>query len=228
MGSDSRFDNQVIERARALYGKLLPSGRARTSVRNTRIDSGRVGLQEKPTSKQAWVRKRKDAVDRAASQESLQTPQRRPPVELPESMAKEVAKQDDLLKKRKAEAYLEGTLLQKEITPELQAEAAKRLKMEEANDKLRAKKYTDITGKVSFRTSPQPLRWALEHLPSPAHILDVGLNGAEVNRKLRAAGVPTSVQDTIFLFNHFYFSTKMILRTCGLQSCWWSARIWRR
>ena len=207
MGSDSRFDDRITERARELYGKLLPSGRARTSVRKTRIDSGRAGLQDKPESKQAWVRKRKEAVDRAASQESLHTPQRRPcRVELTDSMAKEVAKQDDLLKKRKAEAYLEGTLLEKEITPEVQAEAAQRLKMDGANDKVRAKKYTEVMEKIAFRQSPQTARWALEHLPSPAHILDDGgLNGAEVTRKLRAAGVTTSVQDILFLFGLIFF-----------------------
>jgi hypothetical protein len=114
IGSDPQFDNEIVERAQKLYGKLLRSGRARTSKRQPRLDCRRVGA-EKPESKKSWIRARKKAVDAAAQEQAdIRTPERRPPLELPESLAKEVAKQKDLEKKRKAEAFLEGSLLDSE------------------------------------------------------------------------------------------------------------------
>lgn len=128
IGSDSQFDHEVLERARDMYGKMLRSGRARTQLRETRVDAGRAGSQ-KDGSHKGWMRKRKQAVDKAAQEEELRTPQRRrPPVELPESLAKEEAKQKALLRKRKTEAFLEGTLLDSEITDDLKDEAEKERK----------------------------------------------------------------------------------------------------
>lgn len=191
VGSDPQFDSIVLEKAKQLYGRYLASGRARATVRQKRMDSGRPCVVQKAASKQAWARRRKEAVDRAAAQEDLCTPQRRPPAELPQSVAKEKAKQEDLLRKRKAEAYIEGTLLDKEVTEELKEEVARRLKVDGANDRLRARKYKDIAGQVAFREAPQTGAWALAQLPSPAYLVD-----RNAERLLRHAGVPTSCQDS--------------------------------
>ena len=106
IGSDPQFDDLVVNKARDLYAKLLRSGRCRTSARRLRIDHGRKGVKERPGSKQAWMRARKQAVDKAAQEEAeIRTPLRRPPVELPESLAKEAAKQDQLAKKGKRKLF---------------------------------------------------------------------------------------------------------------------------
>ena len=106
IGSDPLFDQAVLEKARALYGQLLPSGRSRTATRNIRMDAGRRG-QEKAGSKQAWIRKRKEAVDQAAALE-LVTPPRNPPVALPQSLEKEVNRQTALQKKEKLRLSWKG------------------------------------------------------------------------------------------------------------------------
>eukprot|EP00435_Cladocopium_sp_Y103_P013688 s4446_g3.t1 len=195
VGADPQFDGQVLETARELYGQLLPSGRCRTSVRKTRMDAGRIGV-EKETSKQAWKRKRSEAIHQAAKAEDLHTPQRRPPVELPESLEKEVSKQRALLKKKQAEAYLEGTLLDKEITQEVKDEAAKRLKTDQANDRARAKKFVQITKQLSLRASKQSSQWALAQLPEPGIVLDTSRASKDATlRKLRMAGVTNTTED---------------------------------
>ena len=197
IGSDPQFDDLVVNKARDLYAKLLRSGRCRTSTRRLRIDHGRKGLKERPGSKQAWMRARKQAVDQAAQEEAeIRTPRRRPPVELPESLAKEAAKQDQLAKKRKAEAFLEGTLLESEITPEVRTEAAKRLKTDAANDKDRRKKFLEITKLVKLTQEGQTRQWALQALPEPACLLGLDRD-ATLTGQLRAAGVTSVVQDDI-------------------------------
>lgn len=192
IGSDSTFDPLVLEKARDLYGQLLPSGRSRTSVRNIRMDAGRSGRQ-KVGSKQAWIRKRKEAVDRAAALE-LVTPPRQPQVELPQSLEKEANRQEALRKKRKAEAFLEGTLLEKEVTEEVRRDAAQKEKMDAANDRGRAKKFQQVTTQVSSRLEKQTKAWALRALPAPALLLGVRAD-AECKAKLRAANVSAFVQD---------------------------------
>ena len=200
IGSDPQFDDLVVNKARALYAKLLRSGRCRTSTRRLRIDHGRKGLKERPGSKQAWMRRRKQAVDKAAEEEAeIRTPQRRPPVELPLSLAKEASKQDQLAKKRKAEAFLEGTLLESEIDVEVRTEAANRLKTDAANDKDRRKKFLQITKAVKLTQEGETTEWALQALPDPACLLGVQ-GAAALTRKLRAAGVTSVVQDARLFF----------------------------
>ena len=118
-------------------------------------------------------------------------------MELPESMAKEVAKQDALLKKRKAEAYLEGTLLAQEVAQGVKDEAAKRLKVHSANDKTRARQYTAIMSRLSFRKLPQSVIWALGNLPSPAYIADRTVSQAATKLKLREAAVTACTEDCV-------------------------------
>lgn len=193
IGSDPMFDQSVAEKARELYGQLLPSGRSRTSMRNIRMDAGRKGKQ-KVGSKQAWIRKRKEAVDRAAALE-LVTPPRQPQVELPESLEKEANRQEALHRKRKAEAFLEGTLLNKEVTEEVRRDAAQKEKMDAANDRGRAKKFEQVTTQVSFRLEKQTKAWALRALPAPALLLGVRAE-ANCKAKLRDADVFDLVQDS--------------------------------
>ena len=214
VGSDPQFDDAVVQKARELYGILLPSGRARTNLRKTRIDAGCAGKQ-KPTSKQAWIRKRKAAVDQAAQEEELCTPPKRPSLELPESVAKEQSKQRALQMKRKAEAYLEGTLVAKEATQEVKDAADMKQKIDGANDRDRARKFADASAKLVVRQKKQDVAWALKKLPQPATLLDVapGLVAA-TQQKLKQTGVATFVQDRgsicFYVFVHSWRSAGFI------------------
>jgi hypothetical protein len=209
IGSDPQFDNEIVERAQKLYGKLLRSGRARTSKRQPRLDCRRVGA-EKPESKKSWIRARKKAVDAAAQEQAdIRTPERRPPLELPESLAKEVAKQKDLEKKRKAEAFLEGSLLDSEVTADVRLEAEKRQKTEEANDRNRHKKYVAITAAVQLAAKPQSRQWALQDLPKVAFLLEPHAERIFLERRLRAAGVDTFVQDVFPSHNIVFVVLRM-------------------
>ena len=193
--SDPQFDNEIVERAQKLYGKLLRSGRARTAKRQPRINCRREGA-EKPESKRSWIRARKKAVDAAAEEHAqLCTPERRPAVELPESLAKEVAKQKAQEKKRKAEAFLEGSLLAKEVTADVRLEAEKRLKIEESNDRNRHKQYVTITAAAQLAAKPQSRQWALKDLPSSVFLLEPFADRIFLERRLQASGVDTFAQD---------------------------------
>lgn len=195
VGSDLQFDEVVLVKARELYGSMLPSGRSRTANRQPRIDCGRQG-KERSTSKQAWIRARKSAVDKAAEEETeLRTPARRPPVELPESMAKESAKQTMAERKRKAEAYQENTLLPEEATDEVKADAAKKAKTDDANDKDRHKKFVAVNAAVAVTQRPQSQKWALTALPQPAWLQVPAQDAEGLKTKLREFGVCSFVQD---------------------------------
>ena len=183
----------MLAKAQELYGRMLQSGRSRTG--QPRIDSGQQG-QERSTSKQSWIRARKHAVDKAAEEEAeLRTPARRPAVELPESMAKEFAKQSVAERKRKAEAYEENTLLPEEITDEVKADAAKITKTDAANDKDRHKKFVTINAAVALTQQPQSQKWALTALPQPAFLQVPAEEAQGVKTKLREVGVCNFVQD---------------------------------
>ena len=106
IGAHQDNDEALLIRARELYSTHLSCGRSRSTIRQARVDRGRVG-KRRPASKQAWVRQRQAAVGAAARQEAeLVTPQRRPRAELPESLAKESAKQDALQKKKKSRSLV--------------------------------------------------------------------------------------------------------------------------
>jgi len=152
--------------------------------------------KEKPTSKQAWIRKRKAAVDQAAQEEELCTPPKRPSLELPESLAKEQSKQRALQMKRKAEAYLEGTLVAKEATQEVKDAAEMKQKIDGGNDRDRARKFADASAKLAVRQNKQDVTWARKKLPQPATLLDVAPGMVlATKQKLKQAGVATFVQD---------------------------------
>ena len=194
IGSDPQFDQEVLERARALYGKLLRSGRARTVQRETRLDSGRAGAQKEDSHK-GWMRKRKQAVDKAAQEEEFRTPdRRRPPVELPESLAKEEAKQKALLRNRKAEAFLEGSLLDSEITEDVKADAEKRQRVNQQNDRQRCKAYEAVTMSVNVAKHGLVVTSALQKLPAPAFFLDGIPDKTRLENQLRRVGVTTFVE----------------------------------
>ena len=206
IGSDSQFDHEVLERARDMYGKMLRSGRARTQLRETRVDAGRAGSQ-KDGSHKGWMRKRKQAVDKAAQEEELRTPQRRrPPVELPESLAKEEAKQKALLRKRKTEAFLEGTLLDSEITDDLKDEAEKRKKVDEQNDRQRCKAYAAMAKSVHVAKHGLAARSALQNLPVPAFFLEGITDKTRLENQLRKVGVTAFVQARGHLTENCHYS----------------------
>ena len=206
IGSDSQFDHEVLERARDMYGKMLRSGRARTQLRETRVDAGRAGSQ-KDDSHKGWMRKRKQAVDKAAQEEELRTPERRrPPVELPESLAKEEAKQKALLRKRKTEAFLEGTLLDSEITDDLKDEAEKRKKVDEQNDRQRCKAYAAMAKSVHVAKHGLAARSALQNLPVPAFFLEGITDKTRLENQLRKVGVTAFVQARGHLTENCHYS----------------------
>ena len=189
-----------------MYGKMLRSGRARTQLRETRVDAGRAGSQ-KDGSHKGWMRKRKQAVDKAAQEEELRTPQRRrPPVELPESLAKEEAKQKALLRKRKTEAFLEGTLLDSEITDDLKDEAEKRKKVDEQNDRQRCKAYAAMTKSVHVAKHGLAARSALQNLPVPAFFLEGITDKTRLENQLRKVGVTAFVQARGHLTENCHYS----------------------
>ena len=199
VGSDAQFDEMVVANARELYGTLLRSGRARSTTRASRIDRGRAGL-ERPDSHRGWLRKRKEAVDKAAQEEhdlSNSKPQRRPALAFSESLQKEVNKQEAMIKKRKAEAFLEGTLLEKEVTDEVRRAAEQKKAADRASDKQRHKNCQRILQSVELTQKKQTQAWALKDLPQPALLTQAGNDEekATLQRALRQAGVSTFVQD---------------------------------
>ena len=195
IGCDDQFQAKLLKRAQALYGLLLASGRSRGPVRRgRRIDLGRKGVC-KDGSKRTWLTRRRKAVEEAAA--ACVTPERRPPVELPESLAKEVAKQKAWGAKRKAEAFLEGTLKDSEATPEVVHEALQREKVNGANDRARHRNCVRVNQIVSLQARPQSTRWGLQGLTGPAFFLLP--NAAEVNtcrQKLQSIGVSAFTQDS--------------------------------
>jgi len=195
VGGDAQFDGMVVAKARELSGTLLRSGRARSTTRAPRIDRGRAGL-ERPDSHRVWLRKRKEAVDKAAQEDQdLCTPHRRPVLALTESLQKEVDKQEALSKKRKAEAFLEGTLLEKDVTDEIRIAAQKKIGLDQANDKQRHKNCVRILQAVEMTQKKQTQAWALRNLPQPALLTQTGNEKNILQRALKQAGVSTFVQD---------------------------------
>lgn len=205
------------------------------------MDAGRPG-RERPASKQAWIRKRKEAVDKAAQEEEeLITPQRRqPPEVLAASLEKESRRQVALEKKRKAEALVEGTLLDKEVTQDLEDEARKRCRVDAANDRLRARKFGSINAQLDVRMKKQTQGWALQGLPSPAILLGAA-HGNATKAKLRGFGVSAFVEDRTFLlllfayYNYIiitsYFSRRLYshtdARTSDRPSCSSFPTVWK-
>ena len=195
VGGDAQFDEMVVAKARELYGTLLRSGRARSTTRAALIDRGRAG-PARPDSHRAWLRTRKEAVDKAAQEDQdLRTPQRRPVLALTESVQKEANKQEALSKKRKAEAFLEGTLLEKEVTDEVRTAAQKKIALDQANDKQRNKNCARILQTVEMTQTKQTQAWALCNLPQPALLTQTGNEANSLQRALKQAGVSTVVQD---------------------------------
>ncbi|CAK9054669.1 Modification methylase NlaIV (M.NlaIV) (Cytosine-specific methyltransferase NlaIV) [Durusdinium trenchii] len=158
-------EDEILQSGQRIYTAMLKSQLSyRRKPGKRRIDKGvPKGQTRRSTGSQAaWHRARKAAVAKAA--EELKTPPRRPPLELPESLAKEESRQRALEKKRKADALGDGYLLPKEITPGLEAYAAKKQKQDLANDKSRGNKFHEY--EAVRKTSRQaPHETALKDLP---------------------------------------------------------------
>ncbi len=180
----------VVSKARALYGQLLGSGKAR-SVHKTRIDAGTCGRTTTKTkaSEKHFARTRSAAIRKVTSETELVTPPRQPRQDLPDSVQKEVKKQESQALKRKAEAYLDGLLLDKEATPEVLAAAGHQVKADGANDKTRRKQFLSVSASLK-RQAKQTRVWALANLPSPAFFLGASeVEKGRWTRLLAAAGV---------------------------------------
>lgn len=198
----------IRRRARALYAALLPSGKCRSSDRQRRLDCGRRfdGNSGRSRGSEAqWLRERKNAVHEAVASASLTTPPRRPLVELPDSVQKEKNRQNGLELKRKAEALSSGSLLDKEVSRDVEVAAEKRRKTDEANDKARVKTCQALLETVRLRMKKENLQWALKNLSAPVYF--VGSSDSEIarwQRKLATAGVNSTTQDrmrTIIIIN---------------------------
>ena len=180
----------VVSKARALYGQLLNSGKAR-SVHKTRIDAGTCGRTTTKTkaSEKHFARTRSAAIRKVTSETELVTPPRQPRQDLPDSVQKEVKKQESQALKRKAEAYLDGLLLDKDATPEVVAAAGHQVKADGANDKTRRKQFLSVSASLK-RQAKQTRVWALANLPSPAYFLDASeVEKGRWTRLLATAGV---------------------------------------
>ena len=223
VGGDAQFDGMVVANARELYGSLLRSGRSRSTTRTPRMDRGRAGL-ERPDSHRAWLRKRKEAVDKAAQEEQdLCTPDRRPVLTLGENLRKEVKRQEELSKKRKAEAFLEGSLLDKEVTNEVRMAAEKKKNLDKANDKQRHKNCLRILQNVELTQKKQTPAWALRNLPQPALLTQTGNEKVILQRALKQAGVSTFVEDMrhakLFVVDQVQTMTRSLRLLSAVMGC---------
>ena len=196
-GSFAGEEAEIVARARTLYSKLLVSGKARASVRKTRVDANTSGLKFRKASEKEWARKRSHAIRKATQSPDLTTPPRRPPRELPESLAKEVRNQEKQALKRKAEAYLDGTLLSEEATPEVVKAAQQKEKSDVNSDKTRRKNFLKVNAALASVKRKESYAWALQNLPSPAYFVGAG-DDSEKRRwagALAKAGVPAITED---------------------------------
>ena len=204
-------EDEIVSKARSLYSKLLASGKARTSVRKTRLDAKTSGLKFRKASEKEWARKRSEAIRKATEQSAdLTTPPRRPPRELPESLAKEVRNQEKQTLKRKAEAFLDGALLPEEATPEVVQAAQKKEKADMASDKTRRKNFLTTKAALVRVARKETYTWALQNLPSPAFFVS-SVNNNEKRRwanLLAKAGVPAITDESwLFLIQFFFLPT---------------------
>lgn len=188
-------EDEILQSGQRIYTAMLKSQLSyRRKPGKRRIDEGvPKGQTRRSTGSQAaWHRARKAAVAKAA--EELKTPPRRPPLELPESLAKEESRQRALEKKRKADALGDGYLLPKEITPGLEAYAAKKQKQDLANDKSRGNKFHEY--EAVRKTSRQaPHETALKDLPRRVWV-QTGVESAESwTNHLRRMGGFSVVED---------------------------------
>ncbi len=83
-------------------------------------------------------------------------------MELPDSVQKEKNRQNGLELKRKAEALSSGSLLDKEVSRDVEVAAEKRRKTDEANDKARVKTCQALLETVRLRMKKENLQWALK------------------------------------------------------------------
>ncbi len=194
-------DSAIILRAQALYCKLLRSGKSRTSERKSRMDCGRPLNNAKcKSSEKQWLQDRKAAVDMTVA--SLVTPPRRPPMELPDSVEKERKKQENVAFKRKAEAWADSLLLEKEGSDALRAAANKKIKEDSAHDQARARMCQSLTETVRLRVKKESCAWALSNLPGPAYFANSEDKGtmARWRRRLCSVGVREFTTATCFSF----------------------------
>ena len=190
MGEGSKSDAcraAIVEAAQDVYCDLLRSGVARTR-QCKRFDAGthRAGRQG---SHAQWNRDRKQALDEAVSQCS--TPLRRPRQELPESLEKERDFQKEKERKRKAEAFNDGLLLEDEATDDVKRLAAKVIQENRQKDAQRAKACAKYKQKAKLACRKKPRQWALKDLQGPAWFSKKFSNHAraEAEERLQNVGI---------------------------------------
>jgi hypothetical protein len=192
--------DDIVRRARAHYAAMTSSKQsARTRVRGkTRIDKGIARVARAQGTDAEWQRKRSQAVQEAGNAAANQctTPLKRTKRELPESLAKEVQRQGRLSLKRKAEAALDGLLLETEISKNTEDRAAKKLKQDASNDLKRAKVAASKASRFNT-TKMRPASWALKALPRVAYIAHnvAAADGDRWRQRLFTEGVDRFTQD---------------------------------
>ena len=175
MGDDAQGmksdEDTLITEAQKLYVGLLRSGKARASAKTRRLNAGsKRKLRPLPGKKKTeaqWHRRRRAAVARATRDDAeLVTPPRRAPVELPQSLQKETDRQRTQAGKRKAEAFLDGYLLDEEITDSVRQVARDQLRGNNASDAKRRKAWTTYEETRIMANEMQTRQWALRDLPT--------------------------------------------------------------
>ena len=180
----------LLQDARALYSQLLRSGRVRRR-QERRLDAGcKKPEARRKTSEAAWHRRRRAHVRKAAEEGALKTPERRTQQDVPESLQKEVNRQRQVEKKRKAEAYEDGYLLNKEVDAECVAAAEKRTKTKIHDDRERHVKYQRYCDTMSMcsRVQTQEVVVALAALPKAVWLQRNAASKNEWMAALRSRG----------------------------------------
>ena len=178
----------LLQDARVIYSQLLRSRRARRRPER-RLDAGCKKTEaRRKTPEAAWHRRRRAHVQKAAEEGALKTPERRTQQELPESLQKEVSRQRQVEKKRKAEAYEDGCLLNKEVDAECVAAAEKRAKTQVHDDHQRHVQYRSYCDTMSMCSRVQTQAVALQGLPKAAWLQRNAASKPEWAAALRRRG----------------------------------------
>ncbi|CAE7557490.1 ngoBVM, partial [Symbiodinium necroappetens] len=180
----------LVESARRIYASTTQSQKPARKITKIRFDKG-VAKKISEGSEAEWLRKRSAAVQEAA--DGLATPAKRTKRELPESLEKEVNRQRQLAKVRKADAYLDGYLLPSEVTCTMAADVKDRLQKNAANDRKRASEMTQKTALLGMATVTKSHDWALQGLPPGPALL--GRDNTTWKFQLAALGVDAFTED---------------------------------
>ena len=99
-------------------------------------------------------------------------------------------------KKRKAEAYSDGLLLNSEVTEAVVAEAQKQRKADASNDRARKSNFHSRHAAVEASITKKTVAWALKGLPSPALNTDAAKDWTS---PLRQCGVSLTGEPWLYL-----------------------------